>query len=716
MKICAPAADRRAEDSANAEELQSSLSIQRVDVEDNDPDQPSKRLRQTLITPDMLVPVIRQSVAECMAQCFAVNALPMVLADSEYFHRLLYAFRQSHEPPPSRRELPQQFYEGAKRIRSRVINALRQAAGVTVGIDGWTNVKRQKVINLVGVANGVAYYWDSLVLKDRSTAEAQLKPVGSGLKSIMAQGVIVVGLVTDNEEVNYKLYKLLSEKLFSYLVHIPCAAHTIQLCVKYVLALTHIVIICDGLDAMIKAFCDCKELRIALSQMQQNIRKGEIELSLIKHNATRWSSRLRAAERVIRLNDCLVPLVPQILANLAKSKDTTLRAHKFDAPWWDALKALVGFLKPFQVATDVVQSDTSTLMDVYIQLLQLVEHLEALDTSHLFANAVPQMRKIIRLQWDKHINVNAVIMCATFAFDNNYATLFTADTLDHAISWFIKWGANFVKQYGMSDETDELIITATLMQQLSNMKAGISPFAALTSRKQMLELAAGRQRWDPRGLWALYKDSVPELASCALALLSLTASEAAVERTFSMQGSMHTKKRNRMSADLVQSQMFIAFNERALQKDGKQDDDDAEVELSRSYQSVTHTTNLFHSHLTDDSICPAPEVLEDMSTVTSLATPDMEVDESNDETDVEHNDVYHNDANVMMETSTETEDPIVMFVKEYVRAHCITHRFRWGGDAMNALQSALISKHITLTMDDMRDKIKTFVQPVDTMI
>jgi hAT family C-terminal dimerisation region len=59
--------------------------------------------------------------------------------------------------------------------------------------------------------------------------------------------------------------------------------------------------------------------------------------------------------------------------------------------------------------------------------------------------------------------------------------------------------------------------------------------------------------------------SSAELTQLAIALLSITASEAAVERTFSRQGLVHSKLRNRLSDRSVQSQMFFSFNTRALE-------------------------------------------------------------------------------------------------------------------------------------------------------
>ena len=65
--------------------------------------------------------------------------------------------------------------------------------------------------------------------------------------------------------------------------------------------------------------------------------------------------------------------------------------------------------------------------------------------------------------------------------------------------------------------------------------------------------------FNPKAVWNLYlADShAPLISHAAVALLSVSASEAAVERTFSAQGLVHSDLRNRMSGDTVESEMFI---------------------------------------------------------------------------------------------------------------------------------------------------------------
>jgi hypothetical protein len=615
-----------------------------------------------------------------------------------------------------------------------VVNALRLGAGVTVGIDGWTNVRHEKVVNLVPVANGVAYYWDSLILKKRSTAKAQTKPVGDGLKNIMDQGVIVVGLVTDNEQVNYKLYRRLSKERFQFLIHVPCAAHTVQLCVHAALALSPIVTICAGLDAMINAFANNKELRIALSEMQKTLRAENKPLAIIKHNATRWSSRQRAGERIVLLRPCLQPLVPQIRKHLSKQKNTALHAHTFDDEWWKSVETLTSFLQPFQVATDVVQADASNLMDVYTHVLRLVEHIDTLVTPHPFVEARLPLRNIIRLHWDKHVSKNAVIMCATFSFDTTHVSLFPAELLDGAITWFTTWGSHFVKEYTLSDETEEHRIRAILTHQLSAFKGCTAPFTALQERKRMLSEVAGlgKKQWDPRELWNLYRDTVPEITACALALLSLTASEAAVERTFSKQGLVHSQLRNALSPESVQAQMFIAFNKRALERKGKELVDD--VELTTNYQPPHYVTDLFLVDLPDDAILAAPQeagveiplVQDAYDAQLEEAEEEKEEDQEDSEEEQEEKEDELDDSEMERDNGepdgrngddanegeeTESRDPVQAFVKQYVAAKRITHRFRWSGDATNALQASLISTGLALTVEDMRMRIKAYVTP-----
>lgn len=74
--------------------------------------------------------------------------------------------------------------------------------------------------------------------------------------------------------------------------------------------------------------------------------------------------------------------------------------------------------------------------------------------------------------------------------------------------------------------------------------------------------AAAKQGFTPLQYWS---GSQSDLALVAQALLQVAASEAAVERTFSAQGLVHSKLRNRLRNDAVQNEMFVRSNYDLLQ-------------------------------------------------------------------------------------------------------------------------------------------------------
>ena len=120
------------------------------------------------------------------------EGLAYLLADSKYLRHWLTLFRQGSGEVAGRKQIALRAPARAAEVMNRVKHLLRQSSGVTVGIDGWTNVNGAKVINFCPVARGTAFYFHSAVLKDFSTAAAQHIPVRDGLRAIMAAGIPVM--------------------------------------------------------------------------------------------------------------------------------------------------------------------------------------------------------------------------------------------------------------------------------------------------------------------------------------------------------------------------------------------------------------------------------------------------------------------------------------------------------------------------------------------
>ena len=95
-------------------------------------------------------------------------------------------------------------------------------------------------------------------------------------------------------------------------------------------------------------------------------------------------------------------------------------------------------------------------------------------------------------------------------------------------------------------------------------------------------------RFDAPRIWIRFRRAAPELCAVACAFLTIAPTEPAVERSFSDQGNIHSKKKNRFKIEHVRNEMHIRFNGRALDKRSEQGDF-VEMNLNDEYEPVQFT-------------------------------------------------------------------------------------------------------------------------------
>jgi hypothetical protein len=117
----------------------------------------------------------KQSIDSLFSTAFACLSLPAQALERQEFINMLIGFRQSSADPPSRKALRRAHLVNAAQLQEKVIDRLKahsQSAPVTIAVDGWTNVRHDKVTNVIPLCAGQAYYWESIVnILDRNTAE-----------------------------------------------------------------------------------------------------------------------------------------------------------------------------------------------------------------------------------------------------------------------------------------------------------------------------------------------------------------------------------------------------------------------------------------------------------------------------------------------------------------------------------------------------------------
>jgi hypothetical protein len=486
-----------------------------------------------------------------LGQFFARCSIAHRVVELDEFKDLIDCARRSNCEVLNRRALRQSQLSLAQSLRRRVVHQLRtycRSSPLTIAIDGWTNVNTAKVTNVVLLCGGEAYYWCSIVNANNHNTAAWLSaPVVETLNGLRSEGLVFAAMVADNEQVNKALHDLVSAT-FPFLVRAPCAAHLIQLCVLKSLELPAIEPMLETMETLLRQFRG-KQQRLRLKQLQMAGPSGTA-LNLLRPCDTRWSSQLYAAQRLLRVKGFVDIISPQ------------------EPQFWADLVSLTGFLKPFQMATDQLQSDHANLYDSYRRYRDLLVHVNATPATSLFGPAVESVREILHDMWEKHVVEEAVIACALLAFDESVNSCFAADRVRAAELWLQLFAARYALYWnlGLSDSLEELRQQAKAQYSDFVGRASTSSFSSIDKDVSDIRAvhASEQRRFDARSVWHLHISQAPLLAHAAVALLSISSSEAAVERTFSAQGDVHSDRRNRLGDATVEAEMFIKFNQHTV--------------------------------------------------------------------------------------------------------------------------------------------------------
>ena len=312
-------------------------------------------------------------------------------------------------------------------------------------------------MNVMGIHNGSSFYLTSIYNDTSNTAATLASLIQPIIQDMLNRHIRIVAIAADNEAVNGAMIRILTAS-FPWLVHIPCAAHTIQLVVNELLKHPSIKPFVDSASLLIEQFASSKAARQELRRQCLSLKKNAAH-RLKRIVPTRLNTTLFALERLLLLK-------PQI--------QYTLTLHNMPAPdsiFWDTIKLLVDILKPFQVTTDLVQTDYVTLSAV------AQSHSILIDTIHKhvitetpYKEAMITCLNSIDHHWSRHINTDAVEAV-------KYFTALDGRPLKTPIKEFIlTWAPKYLIQFHLTPFTPTQDIAAALQQQIMAFETSTSPF------------------------------------------------------------------------------------------------------------------------------------------------------------------------------------------------------------------------------------------------
>lgn len=545
-------------------------------------DLPSKRVKEDVSNQpslsSMLVKAgnsaLKEELSEALALFLAMHDLPCRLAESPYLHLLLMKWTRAFKAGAitkldHRRKVAKEQSALASSLAVMVDRSLKESkVPITLVFDGWSNITGVHVQNILALCSSAAFFLKSdISVTGRSTAVVLGGMLKTVMNNLISKGVVVAGIVADNASVNGAISSQLKAQ-YPWLLPLPCAAHTLQLCVVRFLDE-------DSVAETLKTYTT--EIYVAIKKSQPNLAEfrrvqGEKALNLKKPQRTRWSSSFIAFQRLLRVQGA-------VMFTLTEAKHCLV--DKLNSAFWADLKLVMEFLKPFKASTDIIQSDRAGLLDVYLQFRMLTAHVR--NAPECLSHAAHIMQKAIANHWSKHINQQAVYMCAKFAEENVANSMFSDHVKLTAPDWFIDWSAKLwqharslqkagVDSRSEQEKEDELEeFRLKINKEYDKYLAGSWPYQSITDKIIAARPALSRveQNWAPFDVISPWR-RLQEVSTAApfvfgvIAILSLNCSEAAAERSFSQQKLTHSLQSNRKNPKTVEEQMYIKWNERAL--------------------------------------------------------------------------------------------------------------------------------------------------------
>lgn len=240
--------------------------------------------------------------------------------------------------------------------------------------------------------------------------------------------------------------------------------------------------------------------------------------------------------------------------------------------FWVEIELLSKFFKLFYNATQEVQSDASLLIDQINSFHELWKMMLNFKNAHI-ATTNPYLRNLVNVittnaipsyekHWNKHANTILLAAAAFLSFNNQAFS----HLIGNAAIFIVNFGLKILKRFfvrelqifkntkkpDQAELTDE-DIKLELTMNISQFHAQEAGFAGCSELFNQLNKNA-------HSFWVAKYMQYPLLSSVSKCIVSINCSESNVERSFSMQGYIHSDERNRLAPSTVNKLMLIKMN------------------------------------------------------------------------------------------------------------------------------------------------------------
>lgn len=501
-----------------------------------------------------------EKITQHIANMIAVDSQPFSIVEDKGFNDLISLLAPGYKMP-SRRTVKARVDVLMSEMRREIVHELGKAKYLSITTDTWTSCHTESYITLT------AHYIDSsynignciitvVGMPERHTAVNLAGRVDEELESWHIKDRVKY-VVHDNAS-----NIVAAMEHIDSVTSVPCAAHTLQLSVNAGLAqevIGEIIRKCTALVSHFNHSCVAYE----------ELRKWQDRLNLPKHRLiqcvkTRWNSVYFMLER---LRD-QKPAIEQVLND--DNITTVHRAISLEITGneWRLINDLVVVLKPLQVSTTVLCSETTVTSSM---VLPVVDSLVSrfLQEKSSDATVITEFKRVVacdlraRFKFGCDALSISPLLVATF-LDPRYKMLtFVSKTCKEFVRNNVLME---MMEFSRSNPAQDVMQSATSLDYLFGETDEVTPVETdpiLGNEQELMRYEAEPQighNENPLIWWQSNQKRFEILATMVPKYFSIPATSVPSERVFSTCGNVVTDKRSRLNSETVGNLVFINYN------------------------------------------------------------------------------------------------------------------------------------------------------------
>lgn len=433
--------------------------------------------------------------------------------------------------------------------------------------DGSSNINNESIVNYMLVLEGRQFFLESVATEEQGhTADYIAEDLSRVIDKLIEKGVKIAGAVTDNTAANRRAWRILKEKNPALYFH-GCSSHSLHLMVKDIFAATKamrgrpVADYPEGypFEYLLHFTQDCKDVvsffsyhaqdKAKLVKLQSEYKKRHLE----QPAATRWGSLINCLRRLKESELILHRLVSarDFITGTEKQKASRRNVMNIicNEHFLTNLNKSIRILEPIDVGIKAFQSDSAPLSKVYHHL--------ALSMKESFANM-----SCLSSEERCYIS-NLIDERLEFMYGDAIGIAYLLDPVmlgDGMMEHHKTAAENALFCSGEVDSNDEGSEQQKKEQLFSEYTDWIIKADQHRSKNDFRFQMLKKGTKSTMQYWQVDGKAYPNIRKVAIQVFSMATSSAASERGFSAMSFVHSKLRNRLSAEKVKKLIFIKNN------------------------------------------------------------------------------------------------------------------------------------------------------------